>query len=102
MVYTEYFANGTAPAVYCDLHQTRSIMTKIAGLFGGNVDRPASPSVDTTALSTAPPPAVGPDAQMDAAPDPPKRKRGFWSKLFGRGKDDDGKRDQPAKKKGGE
>jgi 1A family penicillin-binding protein len=105
MVYTEYFANGTAPESYCDLHPTRGIMTRIAGLFGGG-EHPAPPSVQNTGLPPAPaatsgtapvaePPLVNP-------PEPPKKKRGFWSRLFGIGKDDDKKNvEQPKKKSGG-
>ena len=39
MVYTEYFARGTEPTAYCDLHPTRGIMTKLAGVFGGDDER---------------------------------------------------------------
>jgi penicillin-binding protein 1A len=108
MVYTEYFARGTVPDSYCELHQGRSLMTKIAGLFGVSDVRPAAPAVANTGLppepaaapttGTVPPPIVD-------APDAPKKKRGFWSKVFGIGRNDDKKRDEatsPPKKKGGE
>ena len=29
MIYTEYFARGTVPEAYCDLHPTRGIMTLV-------------------------------------------------------------------------
>ncbi|HEY7289965.1 MAG TPA: PBP1A family penicillin-binding protein [Vicinamibacterales bacterium] len=104
MVYTEYFARGTAPTEYCDLHPTRGLMTKVAGFFGNGPVKPAPPNIDSlnlppqTAATAAP---VEPAAQMDPAPEPPKKKRGFWSKLFGVGKDDDRKEQEPPKKKGG-
>ena len=41
MVYTEYFASGTAPEAYCDLHPTRGLMTKLAGVFGAGTAAPA-------------------------------------------------------------
>ena len=56
MVYTEYFARGTEPTAYCDQHPTRGIMTKLAGIFGGNDERPAPPRVEDTGL--APPTAT--------------------------------------------
>ena len=113
MVYTEYFARGTAPDAYCDLHPTHGLMTKIAGFFGAQ-DHPAPPSTQDAGLSPAPAATSGtapePSPVPAATPEPPKKKRGFWSKLFGIGKDDDRKderknderkRDEREKKKGG-
>jgi 1A family penicillin-binding protein len=113
MVYTEYFARGTAPDAYCDLHPTHGLMTKIAGFFGAQ-DHPAPPSVQAAGLPPAPAATSGtvpePPPPPAATPEPPKKKRGFWSKLFGIGKDDDRKderknderkREERDKKKGG-
>jgi penicillin-binding protein 1A len=113
MVYTEYFARGTAPDAYCDLHPTHGLMTKIAGFFGAQ-DHPAPPSTQDAGLPPAPAATSGtapePSPVPAATPEPPKKKRGFWSKLFGIGKDDDRKderknderkRDEREKKKGG-
>jgi 1A family penicillin-binding protein len=107
MVYTEYFARGTAPTDYCDLHPTRGAMTKIAGFFGGgqvNVVNVAPQGIATSAGSPPESPAAAASApsEMDTAPEPPKKKRGFWSKFFGIGKDEDRKHDEPPKKKGGD
>jgi 1A family penicillin-binding protein len=104
MVYTEYFARGTAPIEYCDQHAAPGLMTRIAGLFGAG-EHPAPPPVQNTGLPPAPAaaavtPAVEP--AIEPAPEPPKKKRGFWSKLFGVGRDDSKKSDEPSKKKGGE
>jgi membrane carboxypeptidase/penicillin-binding protein len=109
MVYTEYFARGTEPTSYCDLHPTRGIFGKIAGFLGGG-DHPPLPTVEGAALppfSPAVVPAVGsPPSPVESAPPEPKKKRGFWSKFFGIGKDDDpakkGEENKPPKKKGGE
>ena len=104
MVYTEYFARGTAPIEYCDLHAAPGIMTRIAGLFGAG-EHPAPPPVQNTGLPPAPAAAaVAPAVEMamDPAPEAPKKKRGFWSKLFGVGRDDNKKTEEPNKKKGGE
>ena len=109
MVYTEYFARGTEPTAYCDQHPTRGLMTKVAGLFGGGQEKPAPPHVDVPVASpvSAPTASVEPaPATVDVPPEAPKKKRGFWSRLLGIGKDDahDNKKnpDQPnPKKKGG-
>jgi 1A family penicillin-binding protein len=102
MVYTEYFARGTEPSTYCDQHPTRGIMTRLAGLFGGSEDRPAPPRVEDTGI--APPAATatsGTLPQVENPPQPPpKKKRGFWSRVFGKG-DDDADEQAPPKKKGG-
>jgi 1A family penicillin-binding protein len=107
MVYTEYFARGTEPATYCDLHPTHGIFGKIAGLLGGG-DHPALPRVEDSALPPLLPavvPTTGFTAPGENVPPPPKKKRGFWSKIFGIGRDDEpaktGEEDKPPKKKGG-
>ncbi len=89
MVYTEYFARGTVPDAYCDLHPTRGIMNKIAGAFGAGTDAPAPTPVANTGLPPAPAATSGttPAPEIAAAPEAGKKKRGFWSKLFGLGKD---------------
>ena len=100
MIYTEYFARGTEPTTYCDLHPTRGIMTRVAGLFGVAQDKPAPTA--TSGIAAPPPP-------LDIAPQPPpKKKRGFWSRVFGIGRDAEPKEDNeqaepppPPKKKGG-
>ncbi len=96
MVYTEYFLKGTQPTESCDLHQSRSIFGHVAAIFGGS-DHPEPPPV-AAVLPPPPAPAARPAAEVVAPPaeveaDPQPKKRGFWSRIFGRrGKDDD--RDQ--------
>jgi membrane carboxypeptidase/penicillin-binding protein len=90
-VYTEYFAKGTEPTTYCDLHNSHGLIGVLASIFHGGEPPPPPP-----------PPAVDPQrpaamAAVDghsSTPTPnaeelPKKKRGFWSKLFGRGKEED-------------
>ena len=114
MIYTEYFAHGTEPTTYCDQHPTRGIMTKVAGLFGVAQDKPTPPRADDPAVAPAPTATAGvePAARVDIAPPPPapqKKKRGFWSKVFGLGRDSESKESneepqpppQPKKKGGG-
>ncbi len=95
MVYTEYFAAGTAPTTYCDLHPTRSILSKIATAIG--VQERPTPVVH---VDPAPPPMSPTSGIVEPAPAPPpameKKKRGFWSKLFGMGRED---KDKDASKK---
>jgi 1A family penicillin-binding protein len=92
MVYTEYFAEGTVPTEACDIHG-RGFFGTLAGLF---TNKPAEPEPSAAA------PARGVDAptQADAASaaEAPsdvaqpsqdgEKKRGFWSRVFGRGKGD--------------
>lgn len=101
MLYTEYFVRGTEPGSFCDLHPTHGIMTRIAGLFGVE-QKPAPPRVDTTGLPPATPSATA-GTHTDPPPptvDPPKKKRGFWSRVFGIGRDDSREEQKPPKKKG--
>jgi penicillin-binding protein 1A len=109
MVYTEYFARGTEPTTYCDLHPTRSILAQIAGAFGHD-DKASAPRADDPAVAApVPSPTSGTVATVDnpppAPPPAPKKKRGFWSRVFGIGRDDAEKDQQkpaePPKKKGG-
>jgi 1A family penicillin-binding protein len=93
MVYTEYFARGTAPTSYCDLHPTHNILTKIAAVLGAEtpsparVDQTGTPTPAATSGTTAPAGAVVTEAS-EIVPSPPvKKKRGFWSRVFGIGKD---------------
>jgi membrane carboxypeptidase/penicillin-binding protein len=93
MVYTEYFATGTQPAGFCDLHPTRGFFGKVAGLFGAG-EHPAPPRIQPGVPPPPPPAANGTAAQAEATPPAaaPKQKRGFWSKVFGIGRREDSKR----------
>jgi membrane carboxypeptidase/penicillin-binding protein len=100
MVYTEYFARGTEPNGYCDLHQPRTFFNTVASLFKDD-DRPAkaieggAPSISATAGVVHAPAAVVADVALPPPPsviagdgaEKPKKKRGFWSKVFGIGRD---------------
>ncbi len=125
MVYTEYFVKGTQPTTICPLHPAPSLMDRLAGLFGKGGDTPVDaaavglPGVSTSGTMPAPPsvPSAGKAAKAkDTAEagkngkdgkdektgdDAGKKKRGFWAKLFGVGKDDKDKKAEAAKKKPG-
>jgi penicillin-binding protein 1A len=90
-IYTEYFARGTEPIEYCDLHKGGGFLGVLASIFHGGGEPPPPPS--RTVVEVQPAPAMAAVEQGSAAPAPatdelPKRKRGFWGRLFGRGKDD--------------
>jgi hypothetical protein len=98
MVYSEYFDRGTEPTSYCEMHETRGIVGKLAGMFGAH-EKPIPPRIENTGTtttdtgtSTATPAVVvatgGEVERIEGPPPTPKKKRGFWSKVFGRGKDD--------------
>ena len=116
MIYTEYFVRGTQPTDVCPLHGGRSFMDTLAGMFGKDsgpppvaadaAGLPAPPAASTTGspapsrTSASSPPAA--PEQVEEAP----KKRGFWGRLFGRGRDDDKKKQeqknqQEQKKKSG-
>jgi penicillin-binding protein 1A len=111
MVYTEYFARGTEPTTYCELHPTRSIFTQLAGAFVHD-DKANKPHADDPVV-VAPAPAATSGTAVAAEnvpapppPAPPKKKRGFWSRVFGIGRDDnaeskDKATETPKKKSGG-
>ena len=103
MIYTEYFAKGTEPSAFCDQHPTRGIMTKLAGIFGGSEDGPTPPRIEDTGIALPNPTATsGTLQQVENPPQPPTKKRGFWSRLFGRDNEPDHRDEQaPPKKKGG-
>ena len=96
-VYTEYFAKGTAPDEICPLHRT--LDTRVASWSGDAWRTPAA---------VAPADIRGDDRRIDddrpverarsdepeikKSQEPEKKKRGFWSRLFGRGDKDDDKK----------
>ncbi len=107
MAYYEYFVRGTEPTETCDLHGGPGLLHRIVGLFSGSGIQPVPESVvppapsatsgDHRAATVGPPvvPADGKPAADDG--DQPKKKRGFWSRLFGLGKDKEQKKDDRKK-----
>jgi hypothetical protein len=85
-VYSEYFASGTEPTEYCDLHGSRGFFGTLASIFHSEPPPPPhavdqKPPAPVVADAAAPPPSA-----PAAAEEPAKEKRGFWGKLFGRKK----------------
>jgi membrane carboxypeptidase/penicillin-binding protein len=111
MIYNEYFNRGTEPTSFCELHPTRGILGKIAGIFG--TEKPAPPhvqdtpaSTDTGTVTASVAVSTGGNVEhVETPPEAPKKKRGFWSRLFGKGKADNRDEAQepaaPKKKSGG-
>ena len=112
MIYTEYFVRGSQPTTVCPLHESTSLLDRLAGVFGKDghmpvpadaTGMPAPPAASTAgsanhAPATAPatPSAAGGDSQVEE----PKKKKGFWSRIFGGGdKKDDEKKKADEKKK---
>jgi penicillin-binding protein 1A len=97
---TEYFARGTTPTEMCDQHGF-STSGQLATMFPGSTNGNSGSVADVL-----PPPVQSPAAVVAASRessdtvtaantgDEPKKKRGFWGRLFGRG-DKDKKDDQP-------
>ncbi len=95
-VYTEYFVKGTEPDDYCPIHPTPSVTSRIAGWFGA---APAAPSQERATDGVVSHEREADDRSADrgvetsqTVAEPPQKKRGFWSKVFGIGKDDDKKK----------
>lgn len=85
-VYTEYFVRGTEPIDFCPLHGSGGFGGLVAGVGGDVIMPPPAVPAATTGQSTVdalpvpmPPPAAEPA---------PAKKRGFWSRFFGVGKDE--------------
>jgi penicillin-binding protein 1A len=89
-VHTEYFVRGTEPTETCHVHRrvlggARSVL---ASLFGG----PSRPATSSQGVSSQTAPAQVADAAPPPtpraeAPPAPARKRGFWSRVFGVGRE---------------
>jgi penicillin-binding protein 1A len=97
MVYSEYFARNTVPADVCDLHSRRNFFGAVASIFRDDNSEATPPRAQDAGLPPAAAPSTASTSGDAAAVDPatvtvaetPKKKRGFWSKLFGIGRNDD-------------
>jgi membrane carboxypeptidase/penicillin-binding protein len=103
MIGTEYFVRGTEPDQLCHLHVGRSFFGRLAGWLGNEpraevTQQRANESAPAEAPATAA--AASPDEKAEevaTAPAPERKKRGFWSRLFGRGDKDDKDKDEKDK-----
>ena len=99
MVYTDYFVKGSQPTTICQLHQPGSFLDALAGAVGAHVGNPVhadqsilppgqNPTTATGATATSGAPGQGDQMSGGTADEPKKKKRGFWSRIFGGNKDD--------------
>jgi penicillin-binding protein 1A len=107
-VYTEYFIKGTEPKAYCPIHMYRSDYSRLAGWIGGS---PSAPRQNRAGDVVRLPPVAADVRQAERsdedadevapAVEKPKKKRGFWARVFGVGGDDEDekKKDKEKKKK---
>jgi 1A family penicillin-binding protein len=91
MIMYEHFVRGTEPFDECPLHSGPGLLTRLGGLFGGG----GSPQAVSEAASPLPergveaPPAseavaaTASETRKADADEEPKKKRGFWGRLFG-------------------
>ena len=105
MVYTEYFVRGTEPAEICHYHGYSFPGTLATS---GHMPEPSAPppvaaGAPVVAAGTVLTDGTAAGSQADAAivteAPSPQRRRGFWSRVFGRGGDDDEKKKQEEQKK---
>jgi penicillin-binding protein 1A len=99
MTITEYFVRGTEPQEFCDLHVGRSLFAKMGDWFRDapkvEHDRPEITASEPATAATGTNDAAKASAEATDDQTQPKKKRGFWSRIFGRGdKDDDKKKDE--------
>jgi penicillin-binding protein 1A len=92
-VVADYFARGAVPDEICQQHnfEFAGSTTYVAAIStsGGPVEplrEPSHPQLAVAGIAPAPPAA---EAAVTEPADPPKKKRGFWGRLFGRGDDRD-------------
>jgi len=102
-VITEYFARGTVPNQVCQEHTFFTDTAQLASASPGSIfvpssnhsviviPQPAGQAADVPVVAASQAPAdIVTSADVE---DAPKKKRGFWGKIFGRGEKD--KRDAP-------
>ena len=105
MVYTEYFAKDTVPDQVCDLHSRRNFFGTVASIFHGGGDGTAPARIEDAGLPPGAPVAASTSGQAGAvdpsiaAAETPKKKRGFWSRVFGIGRDDKESKERDDKKR---
>lgn len=88
MVYREYFVDGTQPEEYCQLHKGPGFFGAIASVFGASRETPPPPRAQDTSLPLLTTRVTaGAITTPPGTSEPPEKKRGFWSRVFGRGKD---------------
>jgi penicillin-binding protein 1A len=94
-VYTEYFAKGTVPGDTCPLHTYRPTFDTRTAWGEPVTVPPVAPAAPANSRVENAEPAAQVDARRESederqeVKEPEKKKRGFWARIFGRGKDKD-------------
>ncbi len=99
MIYGEQFVRGTEPVDTCPLHVGRSLFARMGDwVTGSPAAAPRSARPGEAEPAVAPAVTAANEAAVDASEseDEKPKKRGFWSRLFGRGDKDDKKNEQAA------
>jgi hypothetical protein len=98
LAYYENFVAGTEPNDTCPIHNPvlakpfRALAALFAPKAASAAHAPAPPPPAQAAVSEAPP-------TPKVEPPPQPKKRGFWSRVFGVGKDDKGANDKKDNRK---
>jgi penicillin-binding protein 1B len=109
-LHTEYFRKGTQPTSYCPIHSgvwvdTYAGITDLPRPVGDRPSPPMPPAATSGRVSEPSAPAVRPSAppreQEEVRTEGPKKKRGFWARVFGIDKKNDKKKDEKRKPGGG-
>jgi penicillin-binding protein 1A len=83
MIYTDYFVKGHQPTTLCPLH---ALASGYAATMSAGATPPILPGSPAAVAAPGQPAGMAVTAPDQAKPpDQPKKKRGFWSRLFGRG-----------------
>jgi len=102
MVMTEYFAKGTEPYDECPIHSGPGLLARIGGIFGaGTTPNAVRESASPLPEHTLPPVGASGGTQAPAAAanvqpvEEPKKKKGFWSRIFGSRKSTEERDERP-------
>jgi len=105
MIYTDYFVKGTQPTTLCPLHPLGAYADALTGVgtpvHADHSILPGGASPASTGNPTATNGVTTPADQVTGGTveEPKKKKRGFWGRLFGGGKDESKDEKKPKDKK---
>jgi penicillin-binding protein 1A len=111
MVYTDYFVKGTQPTTLCPVHASPYVDAIAADASnpamhvppslpagGDRATLPLPPAQGTAGITPAPQPGAPITGGKVEDSQPQPKKRGFWSRLFGKGKSDEDKKAEEKRK----
>ncbi len=85
MIYTDYFVKGRQPTTTCPLHPLPGGYAAALAAGAAPQTLPGAPAAVVAPGPQAGTPAAGAAPDQLKTPDQAKKKRGFWSRLFGKG-----------------